>query len=313
MNMKHFALILLLAISFSTYHNAHSQPSKIVGIMAFRNEENFLAQHLKALSLYTDAIVVLDDASTDNSLKIAYDLQKECNIEKIITKDIWFRDEPGDRNKLLEAGREIGGTHFIAIDADEMFTSNLLIDDQLRNLILTLQPKETISVTWIQLWRSIDFYRYDDSVWTNAVGEFIFCDDGYSMYKSEFIHTGRIPFKSINSYKFPTYDFGLLHFQFVNWNNLLLKQAWYRCLEHVRNPRKPIKEINNLYAPSKDEQDLQRLPSKPEWFEHYSFFDSSVYNKPDNWRKEQVNQWFNKYGKEYFKGLDIWDVDWKIQ
>jgi glycosyltransferase involved in cell wall biosynthesis len=311
--MKHFTLIFLLTILFSAYHTTHSKTPKIVGIMAFRNEANFLAQHLKALSLYTDAIVVLDDASTDDSLAIAQSLQEECNIEKIITKDIWFRDEPGDRNKLLEAGREIGGTHFIAIDADEMFTSNLLIDNQLRNLILTLKPKETISVMWIQLWRSINFYRYDSSVWTNAVGEFIFCDDGTSAYNSDFIHTGRIPFQSKRSYKLSTYDVGLLHFQFVNWDNLLLKQAWYRCLERVRLPNKVVEEINKLYAPSKNEEGLERQPSKLEWFGHYSFFDASVYDKPDNWRKKQVNQWFNEYGKEYFSELDIWDIDWNIQ
>ncbi len=146
------ALLSLLLLASNALNPAY-QP-RIVGLVGFRNEENFLAQHLKALSLYTDAIVVLDDASTDNSLAIAQSLQKECNIERIITKETWFRDEPGDRNKLLQAGREIGGTHFVCIDADEMFTSNLLIDNKLRNAILKLKPNEALAVTWIQLWRS---------------------------------------------------------------------------------------------------------------------------------------------------------------
>jgi glycosyltransferase involved in cell wall biosynthesis len=281
--------------------------------MAFRNEENFLAQHLKALSLFTDAIVVLDDASTDNSLKIAYDLQKECNIEKIIEKDIWFRDEPGDRNKLLQAGREIGGTHFICIDADEMISSNLLIDNQLRNTILKLQPLEALALTWVQLWRSVDYYRHDDSIWTNQQRIFIFCDDGLCSYQSEFIHTHRTPLSLKKVFRFPTDDFGLIHFQFVNWDNLLLKQAWYRCLEHVRNPDKSISEINYSYGRSKDEIGLSRSPSKPGWLQYYPFFDASVYEKPDNWRKQQVNEWFDQYGKDYFKELDIWDVDWAIK
>lgn len=307
-NFKILSLCILAASSCFTY----TKESKIVGVMAFRNEENFLAQHLKALSLYTDAIVVLDDASTDNSLAIARLLSEECNIEKIITKDKWYRDEPGDRNKLLKAGREIGGTHFICIDADEMFTSNLLINNRLRNSILRLQPGEGMEVLWIQLWRSIDHYRFDKSVWTWNYKRIIFCDDGKSGYSSEFIHTGPIPTTKRTYRLSTTYDVGLLHFQFVNWDNLLLKQAWYRCLERVRLPKKSIKEINSRYAPSKNEQGLQRTRCPQEWFEYYSFFDRSVYNKPDNWRKEQVNEWFKIHGKKYFKNLDIWDVDWSI-
>jgi glycosyltransferase involved in cell wall biosynthesis len=302
--MKKTLLILLFFTIQST--NIYSKPSKIVGLVGFRNEENFLAQHLKALSLYTDAIVVLDDASNDNSLAIAQALQKECNIERIITKSTWFRDEPGDRNKLLQAGREIGGTHFICIDADEMFTSNLLIDNKLRNAILNLKPNEALAVTWIQLWRSVDFYRYDDSIWTNQVKPFIFCDNGTCSYNSDFIHTYRIPLNSPQIHRLATYDFGLLHFQFVNWDNLLLKQAWYRCLERVRTPKKSIQSINSLYAPSKDEIGLRRLPSKKEWFENYNFFDVSVYGKPDNWRKEQVNKWFKEYGKKYFSSFFLY-------
>ena len=34
--------------------------------------------------------------------------------------------------------------------------------------------------------------------------------------------------------------------------------------------------------------------------------------KPDNWRKQQVNEWFDELGKNYFEELDIWDVDWMI-
>ena len=308
--MKKAFLSLIVFMSFVLH--AHCTTPRIVGLMAFRNEENFLAQHLKSLSLFTDAIVVLDDASTDNSLKIAYELQKECNIERIIAKDVWFRDEPGDRNKLLQAGREIGGTHFICIDADEMISSNLLMNNQLRNMILQLQPMEALALTWIQLWRSVDFYRYDDFIWTNQLMTFIFCDNGTCSYQSDFIHTHRTPFPLKKIYTFSTYDFGLLHFQFVNWNNLLLKQAWYRCLEHIRNPNKSIAEINHSYGRSKDETQLNRLPSKEKWFNNYSFFDASVYEKPDNWRKQQVNEWFDELGKNYFEELDIWDVDWMI-
>ena len=107
------------------------------------------------------------------------------------------------------------------------------------------------------------------------------------------------------------YEYGLMHFQFVNWENLLIKQAWYRCLERIRNPLLPIADINKKYAPSKNEDDISLSPCHEEWFEGYAdFFDPNIYEEPESWRKKQVNEWFNQYGLAFFLGLDIWDVDW---
>lgn len=101
---------------------------KIVGLVPARNESKIISQCLPALALYTDAIVFLDDCSDDDTVQVVQSLQSECSIERVIQKTKWHRDEPGDRNALLQAGREIGGTHFIAQDADEMFTANCTRD-----------------------------------------------------------------------------------------------------------------------------------------------------------------------------------------
>ena len=106
------------------------------------------------------------------------------------------------------------------------------------------------------------------------------------------------------------YDYGLLHFQFVNWRNLLIKQAWYRCLEHIRNPSKSIADINALYAPSKDESNLRTAKAPKAWFTNYTFFDPSLYQKAELWREKEVLKWFTQYGKNFFEQLDIWDIDW---
>ncbi|MHB8057203.1 MAG: FkbM family methyltransferase [Desulfuromonadaceae bacterium] len=289
---------------------AGRQP-KIVGLVPARNEKYTIAQCLRALSLLTDAIVYLDDASTDETPDIVASLASQCRIERIIRKKEWHRDEPGDRNTMLLAGREIGGTHFIIIDADEMLTANLLSSPGLRDAILQLQPGDRLALNWIQLWRSIEQYRFDQSVWTWNYKDIIFCDDGRCSYSSEFIHTPRVPGSlSGNRYTIEGYEAGLLHFQFVNWRNLLVKQAWYRCLEHNRESEKPVTEINERYAPSKDESGLGLAPSPAAWFSGYPFFDRTVYDRPDEWREEQILGWFRQYGREHFAGLDIWDVAW---
>lgn len=287
--------------------------SKIVGLVAARNEREQIGFCLKALSLYTDAIVYLDDCSDDDSVEIVERLAKECNVERIIRKNYWHRDEPGDRNELLRAGREIGGTHFIVMDADEAFTSNCATDGLLRGLILALKPGERLALKLIHLWRSTHYYRSDQSIWSPEYREHIFCDDGVCSYNSDFIHTPRVPQNLTGKTRRLEGDlFGILHFQFVNWRNMLIKQAWYRCLERLRHPERSIGEINNRYAPSKDETCLGLKPSPKEWFANYTFFDVSVFSKPEQWRLKQMVDWLREHGVDYFADLDIWDIDWHI-
>lgn len=355
-----------LVINFFLFWGCAIKAHKIVGLVPVRNEAALIGQCLKCLSCFTDAIVVLDDASTDETVEIVKSLARECNIKRIIEKKKWYRDEPGDKNKLLNAGRKIGGTHFIVIDADEIFTSNCLDNNFLRNRILQLKPGDKLCLTWIQLWRSVDKYRYDGSVWSGQWGDFIFCDDKIASYRSDFIHTSRSPsnlkgksynlwtpkshknwellygdpYKELkgiyetiglsdycsildesitqyrklkgrlNCYK-GDYNVGLMHFQFVNWDKLLIKQAWYRCLERIRWPNKAPEQINKRYRPSKDERDIHLKKSPAKWFSGYSFFDKSIYKNDMGWQKQQVLKWFKQYGKAKFAALDIWDVDWR--
>jgi glycosyltransferase involved in cell wall biosynthesis len=383
---KLFSLFLCLNINFLA-SPILAQAPKIVGLMAVRNEAQIIANSLQALALYTDAIVVLDDASTDNTVAVIKSLQTQCCIAQIIEKESWYRDEPGDRNKLLAAGRAVGGTHFIMIDADEIFTANLLENNLLKNKILALKPGDKMTVTWINLWRSPDAYRYDSSVWSGGEVDAIFCDDGKCGYDSAFIHSPRSPanlmgtkydlvldhnsFDFLNNFlkntkrelvggdigqkkarnnlqvqrclrdlienrgmnsdqavnaclycflfkpdsRFGCYrrDFtaGLMHSQFVNWENLLIKQAWYRCLEKIRNSDIDIAKINKTYGESKSEIDLRVLPTPENWFKGYdNLIDKTVYQKAKSLYKPQVLQWFALYSSAYFKELDIWDINW---
>lgn len=313
--MKHInwytSLFMLVSLSLvMMFQNSFAQEKKIVALLPVRNEELLIEQCLRALACYADAIVVLDDASDDSTLEIVHRLKDECKIEVILTKDRWIRDEPGDRKRLFEVGRSIGGTHFICIDADEMFTANCMNNNCLRNYILDLQPGESLAIYWIQLWRSVDYYRFDSSVWTYNTKRVIFCDTPEATYTSEQFHMQPAPQMNGKKKRLESYAYGLMHFQFVHWDNLLIKQAWYRCLERIKAPQKSIAEINSTYKPSKDEIGLKLRPSKKEWFEGYTFFEPSHLTTQESWRTKQVLGWFEQYGTDFFKDLDIWDIDW---
>jgi glycosyltransferase involved in cell wall biosynthesis len=277
-------------------------PPKIVGLMPARNEGAKIQFALKALAQHTDAIIYLDDCSIDDTLAQVEECRAECRVERILTKDRWVRDEPADRNRLLQAGREIGGTHFIVIDADEALTSNFLQGGLLKDRILELAPGDQLALRWIHLWRGVDAFRTDGDKGTSRFKYCIFCDDRRGVYSSDFIHTSRVPRVKGKKHRLEG-PFGLLHFQFVDWDNLVLKQNWYRWLERVYQPDRPIGEILKRYLQSEDETGLVTEPCPPEWFETYPFLDPAVFHQPDNWRIQQMKEWEAEKGTGYFAGL----------
>lgn len=284
---------------------------KIIGLVPGKNEARHIEFCLRALARFCDSIVYFDDDSTDETVAIVEALAEECRVERIIRKRDDQFHETIRRAVPLQAGRELGGTHFIVIDADEAFTANLLEGNLLRQQILALQPGDALELAWIQLWRSVQNYRHDNSVWTHNYKAFAFADDRSSHYDETFIHLERVPSGLCGTrQRLAGYEYGLMHFQFVNWRNLLIKQAWYRCLERIHDAAKPAQAINALYAPSKDEQDLQLRDVPYKWFAAYPFFAADRLQQPDLWREQQVVDWFQQYGPAYFADLDIWDIDW---
>lgn len=306
--MRH--IIIGIVIFFAHSDRCFEVPNpKIVGLVAGRNERIMIKQCLQALALHVDAIVYLDDASDDETVALVKEIAESCRVQRIIEKKVWYRDEPGDKNLLLEAGRAIGGTHFVMIDVDELFTANCAENQFLRNKIIALKPGDRLFLTWIQLWRTPFLYRHDRSIWTNNYKDFIFCDNGTAEYSSEFIHTKRTP-QGLHGdiFYIEGQEYGVLHCQFINWRNLLIKQAWYRCLEHIRLPQKPTHLINALYEQSIDETDCTVLPVPHNWFQNYDFFDPTIFEQKEEWREKQILGWFEEYGKDYFSKLDIWDI-----
>ncbi len=291
---------------------APPKPLKIVGLVPAKNEAKRIASCLRVLCLFCDAIVYLDDNSQDESAAIVRSLAAECRIERIVEKKDDEFHETIRRATLLQAGRELGGTHFIVMDADEMPTAACRRGGFLRRRVSSLRPGDTLQMVWLQLWRSPMQYRCDRSIWTNQYRGCAFADDRRCAYPETFIHLDRIPAGlSGRGYRIRGDKYGVMHFQFANWPNLLVKQAWYRCLERVNYPRKPAAAINALYAPSKDERGLRLRPAPSAWFDGYPFLDPQSLARPEPWRERQVLEWFDRYGADYFRDLDIWDIDWE--
>jgi glycosyltransferase involved in cell wall biosynthesis len=330
------SMLMMLCIS------VNANPPKIVGLVAARNEALLIEQCLRSLACYADEIAVLDDCSTDNTVALVESLADECRVKTIIKKTVWARDELADKNSLLLAGRALGGTHFIMLDADEMFVATAKNRSWLRRYILSLKPGQVLRFPMINVWGGIEQYRNDEHChpfhdqWKSIPA--VFCDDGVCSYNdnvrmgpSGVIHVFRYPLSLIrldpkNLRDVTNVDLGILHFKCVNLPDLIIKKVWYMCLEYIHaNTRAHSQEdrernagyVNNFYAGEfnsllMDPSAIKLAKIKPAWlkYDFFTKFNSAYYHNMHQERLNEIKAWFIEYGLEYFKPLAIWHVDY---
>lgn len=202
---------------------------KIIALIAFKNEEQFLKYLLPQLSEVCDIILGHDDNSIDKSREIFTGFGGVL-IPQSRSLQWGNGGEYQVRNALLKAGRENGGTHFICLDADELFTSDILSD--LPELISRLQPGSALSLKWISCWagKNDETLVYEPN--SIIYKDFIFADDIGLEFPVGLFHISRTPTNS-NLHIISNVNGGVLHLQNLNYENFLAKQLWYQLSEVV--------------------------------------------------------------------------------
>ena len=76
---------------------------KIVAMLAIKNEERWIAKTLESLEEICDSIVILNDGSEDNTVKICEDYKKVVEIHKNSNLPT---DKSRDKNILLKMAKK---------------------------------------------------------------------------------------------------------------------------------------------------------------------------------------------------------------
>ncbi|MFA6049688.1 MAG: glycosyltransferase [Candidatus Paceibacterota bacterium] len=274
---------------------------KVIALLPFKNEEKHLPTYLSNVKGCVDQIIAIDDGSTDKSREML-----ETAGALVISNDT-INGWGGMRKKLLDLGRANGGTHFVCLDADETFTGQF--PGILKQVCTKLVPGQKITMQWLALWKAVDHYRDDHSVWSNNYKDFIFCDDGKMDFEIKWIHEPRTPGPTTeeNTLKLNSKYGAVLHFQFSDWKEFQLKQSWYRCRERAQTG-KPIQSINETYRITLDDNQvvLRKIPD--EWMKNVIVPEMTGFIDPSNWRLKQIEEWFDQHGASHFKDLDIQQV-----
>ena len=288
---------------------------KIVGLTLVRNEQWTIEFCLRVALRWCDAVQVFMDRCFDATGDIVYRLKDEfgdrLNIHDYKTGTYWA--EMGQRQRGLEIGREMGGTHFAIIDADEALTANLA--PKVRDWFAVLKPGHLLELPMIAV-RTAHDYQQDDSVWSRSQLTLGFCDlpdlnwkpayDGY-----EFHH--RAPYNSGASVRPLTesrVDGGVFHTQFANKRRIIAKHIWYALTERIRWPDRresTVEKLNEKYSQATDESRLQTRPIPDAWREGYPWHLINLDDEP--YFNGEIRKMIEKHGKGILDGLTLQGVE----
>lgn len=263
----------------------------------------------------SDKVICIDDSSTDESADVAEKLGAEVfkNDEKVN----YGWPELSIRRKLLEIGRQFGGTHFICLDADEVISSNFI-----NNLdrVESLKHGQKIEMQWLALWKTFKRYKSDSSIWSNNYKDFIFKDDGKTDFLEINMHTPRTPTADWDSIRLDKEEGNILHLQFVNWKAFQIKQCWYRCSELIESNGTNEDIINRRYSITIDKNNFKNdifkniyeisktSKVKDSWTDGVEFCEEDQLLIQSYWRLDQIKKWFKTYSPSYFEKIDIWHL-----
>lgn len=281
----------------------------LVGLMTVRNEQAFIGLSARVALRWCDRLVILDHASADATPAILALLRAEFGERVTLLHEpdaTWA--EMSHRQRTLEAARDLGATHCAIIDADEVLTGNMLA--WIRAEIESLSPAQLLQIPMRNMWRAIDYYRSDRSVFgCMALTTVAFADaqrlcwqdtNGYPHHHRE-PHGARLA----KRYYWQQVDGGVMHLQFSNWRRLVAKQSWYQCMERVRFQQKPVSEIAGLYSRAMDESGIETTCATADWWREYTEIMHHLNLDLVPWYEHEIDRMFRDHGADYFAGLNL--------
>lgn len=268
---------------------------KLVSLTISRNSAWVIRATITHALRYCDSAVVLLHASTDETLSILRRFDERLTIAKLEDPQ-W--NEMEHRQTTLNIGRELGGTHFVVIDDDEILTNNLR--NKIRDWAEQIPPRACLHLPLLSCWRSLDRYRSDQgNTFSMAYKTVLFADaPGVNWQpKGKYQHHHTAPYGT-EMLRWLRHDLGgYLHLQHANWDRLVTKQTWYMCMELSR-----WNKINADYRRTMDEEGLQTLPVPAEWWSKERNY---IALAQPSWHAADIKRMVAERGARFFESYGV--------
>jgi hypothetical protein len=275
--------------------------TNIICITPIKNESWILRNFLECAKRWADIVIIGDNRSGDDSVSIARSFG--CPVIDLGPA----YDEANRRRLLIEEARKIPGRRLIvSIDADEMLSANWATSAEWPQM-LTAPAGTRFHFDWVELLPGLDRC-------TIATQPAAFIDDG-SPYNGVTIHSPRIPQTKVKAVKLE--EIKLLHYINIEPERMLSRHRWYKCLELIEHKKRAWETCVRYQDVALKTYDTPIVAVKDEWLQGYEWLDQfrTVEPRADRsyWWDSEVLNFFDRYGIEKFRKLNIWDVDWNAK
>lgn len=280
---------------------------KIIALMLVRSEEWVIRLCAEAARRWVDGTAAILHDCHDGTLDA---LLRTPNLryEHAHAEDQWR--EMDLRQRLLELGREMGGTHFALIDADEVVTANVI--PRMREYFFKLEPGQLLELPMIPVWRGFDKYRHDASVWSRSWLTVGFRDapsiEGWAPRgKHRYQYHNRPPagHSVIRARPIIPGDGGAFHLQWAAWHRMIWKHRLYYLTERIRWPdRRTPDALLRIYGEAGDESGLFLKDVPAEWWGDLPKHLVDLDHEP--WHKAECERLLREHGRGILADMDLW-------
>ncbi|MCF6095521.1 glycosyltransferase family 2 protein [Thermovorax subterraneus] len=200
--------------------------NRIVAMMPVKNESGrYLSQVLEHLSLWVDKIVVIDDASEDDTYEVVKSFDKVIAYRN--ERPLFIENEAALRSKLWDLTVEQNPDWIVALDADEMFEDRIIDEAE---FLINQDYYDAVYFRVFDFWASNTHYRIDGG-WNPWVKFQLFLvrynpNLSYTWPQRE-IHCGRFPSPCQDFIPYYS-DIRLKHFGWADEKEHYKKYLFYR-------------------------------------------------------------------------------------
>jgi len=274
--------------------------TNVICLTSVRNDSWILKNFIEYAKKWADLIIIGDHHSADDSATIA----RQYNCVRVISHQP-SSSFLGRRRDLLGEARKVPGKRLIfLLDSDEIISANWA-DSSEWDLMLNAPPGTYFAFDWLELYPGLE----QTAVFRMPA---VFVDDGSEYPLGERIHGSRFPETPADIVELK--DIKLLHLIAIDPERIISKHRYYKCYEYIELGRRPW-ALDVYYQDTKlTTYDAPLVPVKEEWIKGFDWlneYHSNIERKEKcYWYDEEVLNYFDKYGVEKFRKLNIWDVDW---
>lgn len=289
---------------------------KLVAVTITRNDDWSLGLALRSALRWCDAVVVLDHASEDSTPDLLSQLSKDYpgRVVRLSEPNTGRWSEMDNRQRTLEAARNLNASHVAIVDSDELLTDNLIAG--VRDRIAQAEPGITYGLPQVSAYHSLVRRRVDGPWGRTSTWSLAFrltpdvhwrADDGYHLHHRQPYGANQCRHLIPGDEFFRLNLGGVIHLQHSSYRRLRAKAVWYKLLETVSYPgRRDPAFLNRMYDWTLRTENAEVVDLPGEWWgENRPLAEAYLDLAKTPWQESEARRLWQEHGAAKFAGIDL--------